>query len=126
MRDVLRYAPYYVGTLAVLILLAAVAGVHPSQIVLGVIIALSFTIVFMVLRVGTHDDEPLGEPSKSVAFWGNLADKVEARNSAALQPIGVTTAAGDAVSDEAEKERKRQEALARKAARQAKPTGGDA
>jgi hypothetical protein len=99
---------------------------HPSVIVLGVIIALSFTIVFMVIRVGVHDDEPLGEPSKSIAFWGKLADKVEARENAALQTVGVAADAGGAASDEAEKERKRQEALARKAARQAKPTGGDA
>jgi hypothetical protein len=126
MRDVLRYGPYYVGVLAIGIVLAALAGMHPSVIVLGVIIVLSFTIVFMVLRVGARDDEPLGEPSKSLAFWGNLADKVEARENAALQTVGATTAAGGAASDEDEKERKRQEALARKAARQAKPTGGDA
>jgi len=125
-RDLLRLAPFYVVGLVVIILLEALLGVYPSLIVLTIIILLSFTIVAMVMRVGTRDDEPLGEPAKSINFWTKLADKVEARNSGALQTANVTAAAGSAASDEAEKERKRQEALARKAARQSKSTGGDA
>ncbi len=126
MRDLLKYSPYYLGALAVGILIAAIAGVYPSVIVLGVIIVLAFTVVVMVMRVGTHDDEPLHSgPSASVDFWSKLANKVEARQNAAAPAADVAAITG-AVSDEAEKERKRQEALARKAARQAKPAGGDA
>lgn len=127
MRDLLKWAPIYVGVLAVGIFIAALLGVYPSVIVLGVIIVLSFTIVLMVMRVGTHDDEPLHEgPSAAVNFWTNLANKVQARENAAAAADAVAVVPGPAASDEAEKERKRQEALARKAARQAKPTGGDA
>jgi hypothetical protein len=127
MRDLLRYSPIYLAVLAVGIVLAALAGLHPSVIVLGVIIVLAFTVVVMVMRVGTHDDEPLHEgPSAAVNFWTKLANKVEARENAAASPDAVAVVAGGAASDEAEKERKRQEALARKAARQAKPAGGDA
>ena len=127
MRDLLKYSPFYVGALAIGILIAALAGIYPSVIVLGVIIVLSFTIVAMVMRVGTHDDEPLHSgPSAAVGFWSNLANKVEAKQDAAAPASDAAAASGAAVSDEAEKERKRQEALARKAARQAKPAGGDA
>jgi hypothetical protein len=127
MRDLLKYSPYYIGALAVGILFAAIAGVYPSVIVLGVIIVLSFTIVLMVMRVGTHDDEPLHSgPSASVDFWSKLANKVEARQNAAAPADAVAVVAAGGASDEAEKERKRQEALARKAARQSKPAGGDA
>jgi hypothetical protein len=127
MRDLLKYSPIYMAALAVGIFLAALAGVYPSVIVLGVIIVLATTIVVMVMRVGTIDDEPLHEgPSAAVSFWSNLANKVEARQNAAAPADAVAVVAGGAVSDEAEKERKRQEALARKAARQSKPAGGDA
>jgi len=127
MRDLLKYSPIYMGVLAVGIVLAAIVGIEIPLIVLGVIIVLSFTIVLMVMRVGTHDDEPLHEgPSAAVNFWSNLANKVEARQNAAAPVDAVSVVAGGAVSDEAEKERKRQEALARKAARQSKPAGGDA
>jgi len=81
----------------------------------------------MVMRVGTHDDEPLASgPSAAVDFWSKMANKVEARENAASATANVTVAAGGAAGDEVEKERKRQEALARKAARQAKPAGSDA
>ena len=127
MRDLLKYSPYYVGALAIGIFIAALAGVYPSVIVLGVIIVLSFTLIAMVIRVGTNDDEPLHEgPSAAVSFWSKIANNVESHNKAAAPASDIAAVSGGAVSDEAEKERKRQEALARKAARQAKPAGGDA
>lgn len=125
MRDFLKIAPFYMGGLAAGIALALLAGIYPAVIVMGVIIVLSFTIVLMVMRVGTIDDQPLHEgPAKSVGFWETLADRSEARRNPALQATATAPEAASAlVSDEAEKERKRQEALARKAARQAKSTG---
>jgi len=127
MRDLLRFAPYYLGALALGIVMAALLGVYASVIALGVIIVLSFTIVLMVVRVGTHDDEPLASgPSAAVSYWTNLANKVEARQSGAVQAVAVADGIGGAANDEAEKERKRQDALARKAARQAKSTSGEA
>ena len=127
MRDLLKYSPYYIAALIIGIFMAALAGVYPSVIVLGVIIVLSFTIVLMVMRVGTNDDEPLASgPSAAVDFWSKMANKVEARQNAASATADVTVAAGGTAGDEAEKERKRQEALARKAARQDKPAGSDA
>ena len=127
MRDLLRFAPRYIGVLVVGIILAAILGVYPSLIAMGVIIVLSFTILVMVMRVGTIDDEPLhAGPSASVSYWTNMANKVEARQSGALQAVAAGDATGGAANDEAEKERKRQEALARKAARQSKSTSGEA
>lgn len=91
--------------------------------VMGVIIVLSFLIVVAVMYFGTRTD-PAHEghgASDAVKFWTARAEKVEARLSSTAVVTAEKTAAA-AADNEAEKARKREEALARKAARSAKQT----
>jgi cytoskeletal protein RodZ len=89
--------------------------------VMAIIIVLSFLIVVAVMYYGTRSDNSHAahETSQAVSYWTARAEKIEARLSSSAVVATEGTAADNA-DDEAEKQRKREEALARKAARAAK------
>jgi hypothetical protein len=96
---------------------------EPAVLVLLVIIGISASVVVLVFVYGIRTDGDFhGGPADSTAvnFWTQRAEKMQARQ----QISAVTETAGEAGTsaedEEAEKARKRAEALARKAARQAK------
>jgi hypothetical protein len=96
---------------------------EPAVLVLLVIIGISFGVVLLVMRYGTRTEGDFhGGPADStaVSFWTQRADKLAARQQLSVVTEAAGEAGASAEDEEAEKARKRAEALARKAARQAK------
>lgn len=88
---------------------------------MSIIIFLSACVVLAVMYLGTRAEPEHEGESPAVAYWKARAERIEARRQQAVQAVDETTGAAVEVTDaEAEKERKRQEALARRAARAAK------
>lgn len=96
----------------------------PAVLVMGIIIVLSFCIVVAVMYYGVKTEGDFhggAAESAGVSYWQKRAERLAARQQQAAAGV-VTATAGEGADDaEAEKARKRAEALARKAARAAKP-----
>lgn len=95
-----------------------------TLIAVGGIILMGVGTMILVFRFGLQEDhdetEGKAEKSPSVASWNERADRADAQRTAASPQATGTADSDDAADEEAIKRRKREEALARKAARQQK------